>query len=401
MKKVIILSLLTSSIIMASGYRIPEQSVKSMATSGAYIANANGADSAYFNPANMAFNENKSFIEGALTYIGLSTIKYKDNRVATFNAESESETFFLPTLFYSSKDYQGIRYGFSLTVPAGLTRRWESPFAKTFAKKFALEVIELNPSLSYKINNQFALGAGARVIYSNGIVKSDGTGIGKPAIRDMEGDTIEYGYNVALAYKPINNLNISATYRSNVDLNEDGNAKLYLSGTKLYDGGASVAIPLPAVGALAIAYNFGATTLEAVYDITYWSEYKDLDFEYKSSVPIALKAAFDDPKAKNWEDSQAIRLGITHQLNNKITLMGGFAIDENPVPENRLSFELPDADAKLYSAGINYKYSEEIEFGASFLYDQKDDRSVKNSEIDGEFTGSSATLVTFGASYKY
>jgi long-chain fatty acid transport protein len=401
MKRVLILSLLTSSLLVASGYRIPEQSVKSMATSGAYIANANGADSAYFNPANMAFNENKSFVEGALTYIGLSTIKYKDNRVATFNSESESETFFIPTLFYSSKDYQGVRYGFSLTVPGGLTRRWESPFAKTFAQEFALEIIELNPAISYKVNNQFALGAGARVIYSNGIVKSDGSGIGKPAVRDMEGDTIEYGYNVALAYKPLNNLNISATYRSNIDLNEEGNAKLYLSGTKLYDGGASVEVPLPAVGALAIAYNFGATTLEAVYDITYWSEYKNLDFEYKSAVPIALKAAFDDPKTKDWEDSQAIRLGITHQLNSKITLMGGFAIDENPVPSSRVSFELPDADAKLYSAGINYKYSEDIEFGASFLYDQKDDRSIKNDEIDGEFTDASATLVTFGASYKY
>ena len=40
-----------------SAFRIPEQSINSTALSGAYIANANGPDASYFNPANMSWGK--------------------------------------------------------------------------------------------------------------------------------------------------------------------------------------------------------------------------------------------------------------------------------------------------------------------------------------------------------
>jgi long-chain fatty acid transport protein len=401
MKKIILISTIASSLVLASGYRLPESSVKSTALSAAYVANAHGADSSYYNPANMVFNENVQQVEGALTYIGLSEIKYTDNRNPAFNSTSEKEDILAPSMFYTSNDMSGMRYGISLTVPGGLTKRWESAFAKTFAEEFTLKIIELNPVAAYKVNDQFAIGGGLRLVYVEGVVKSDGTGIGRPAVRDMEADSIEFGYNLAMTYKPISKLSIAATYRSNVDLGVEGNAKLFLSGTKLYDGGASVEVPLPAVAALAVAYDFGKTVVELEYDRTMWSEYETLDFNFKDTVPRALQAAFDDPKAREWEDTDAIRLGVTHQLNDKVTLMGGIATDENPAPERNVGFELPDSDAMLYSGGITYNYSDEVTFGAAFLYDTKDERTIKNAELDGEFTDATATLITFGASYKF
>lgn len=401
MKKILTLSIITSSLLVASGYRLPEASINSTALSAAYVANAHGADSTYFNPANMVFNENANLIEGALTYIHLGEIKYKDNRNPTFSGESEAENILAPSIFYTSKDYNGIRYGLSLTIPGGLTKRWESVYAKAFAEEFTLKIIELNPTMAYKVNDQFAIGGGLRLIYSEGIIKSDGTGIGKPVARNMEADTVEFGYNLALTYKPVSNINISATYRSNIDIGEEGNAKLFLSGTKLYDGGASVEVPLPAVVALAISYDFGKTVVELEYDRTMWNTYKDLDFEFKDNVPIALKAAFDDPKSRKWKDTDAIRLGVTHQLNDKITLMGAVATDKNPVPEKNLGFELPDSDAILISTGIKYKYNENMTIGIGLLHDIKDERKVINDDINGEFTDATATLITVGASYKF
>jgi long-chain fatty acid transport protein len=407
-KKIILLSTVASSLVFASGYRLPENSINSVALSGAYVANTRGADSAYYNPANMVFNENINQVEGTLTYINLSEINYTDKQKPALNSHSEEENLFTPSLFYSSKDYNGLRYGFSMTVPGGLTKRWESPYGKAFAEEFTLKIIELNPSIAYKVNDNLAVGGGLRVIYSEGMVKSDATALGKPVVRDMEADTIEYGYNLALTYKPVDEVKVSATYRSNIDLTEEGNAKLYLSGTKLYDGGASVTVPLPAVAAVAISYDYGYTTVEVEYDRTMWSEYKELDFDFKDDIPRALKAAFDDPKPREWEDTDTIRLGITHHLNDKLTLMGGIATDGNPAPEKHIGFELPDSDAMLYSAGVNYKYSKTLSFGASILYDSKDERAVSQGRsltnttaIEGEFTDASATLVTVGANYKF
>ncbi|HIP47023.1 MAG TPA: hypothetical protein EYG95_05640 [Campylobacterales bacterium] len=406
MKKIIALSLLTSSLLVASGYRLPESSINSTALSAAYLANAHGADSAYYNPANMVFQENKHLVEGALTYIKLGEITYTDNRPTVaplFNSISEGENLFAPSAFYVSPFVNCFRFGISMVVPGGLTKRWESPYAKAYSEEFTLQVVEVNPVVAYKMSDQLAIGGGLRLIHSSGIIKSDASGVGKPVSRDMEADSYDFGYNVAATYKPTSALSLAATYRSNVNLTEEGNAKLSLSGTKLYDGGASVTVPLPAVAAVAVAYTFGSTTIELEYDRTFWSEYKELDFDFEDDVPLALKVAFDDPKPRNWKDTNAYRVGMTHQMNKKLTLMGGFAIDENPAPEAHVGFELPDSDAMLYSGGFRYQYSEAIEIGASVLYDAKDDRKVTTDDgvLDGEFTDSNALLVTTGIAYKF
>jgi len=59
------LSVAASSVVMAGGYKIPEQSLNSMALGAAYVAHTTGADTAYFNPANMSFMDaEKSYVEG-------------------------------------------------------------------------------------------------------------------------------------------------------------------------------------------------------------------------------------------------------------------------------------------------------------------------------------------------
>ncbi len=400
------LTILSSSIVFASGWRIPESSSKSIALSGAYVANSNGADATYYNPANMSFNENISQIEIGLMNVGLESMKYKDNRSNEANGnfydgETEEENSLVPSLFLTfpeSKD--GIRYGFSITVPGGLTRRWESPYQKMFAEEFSLKIVEFNPTASYKMADDLSIGGGLRAIYSDGVVKSDGTTI-KPAKRDMEGSTIEYGYNLAVAYKPTTKSNLSLTYRSNVDLDEDGNAKLYVSDTKLYDGGSSVSVPLPAVLACAYAFEIDKTTIEFEFDRTYWSSYKSLDFSYDSNIPIILQDSFDEPKTRNWKDTNAFRIGITHQYDNLITLMVGFSKDGNPIPDEAVSFESPDNTSKTYSLGFDYKLDEKSSFGFGYLNSTKDDRTVTNTTstgetyIDGTFSNATAHLISF------
>jgi long-chain fatty acid transport protein len=399
--KITTLSVVASSMLMANGWRLPEQSAKSVALSGAYVANASGASASYFNPANMSFNPDVYQGEASLMYIKLPSITYADNRIAVLSGESKSEKFFVPTIFVSSKDMNGLRYGFSVTAPGGLSKRWSSPYQKLSAEEFTLKIVELNPSISYAINSKLALGAGLRAVYTDGIVKSDGTipkGLAKgmKIKRDMKGDSWDFGYNLALTYKLQKDTNLAITYRSNIDLTVKGDAKLYANGAKMYDGGTSVTIPLPAVLALAVSHKFNKTTVELEYDKTYWSEYKNLDFNYSKPVlhPV-LKDAFDNPKPKNWSDTDAFRLGISHEVDDDMTLMFGCAIDENPAPTKNIGFELPDSDAKLYSFGLDYKLDNKSSIGFGYLLDIKKKRTVNNSKINGTFTNVKAHLVSF------
>ena len=406
--KITTMSLLASSMLLASGWRIPEQSSTSTALSGAYVANANGAGSSYYNPANMSFNEDDNLLEFSFTYINLPSVTYRDSANPAFDAKSKKENFYVPTIFLTSKNHSGFRYGFSITAPGGLSKRWDSAYQKASAQEFSLKIIEFNPVISYAVNSKLSVGGGLRAIYSDGTVRSDASGLGTDVQRDLKGDTVEFGYNLALSYKPTKESNIALTYRSNVDIKEEGNAKLYVSGTKVYDGGASVKIPLPAVLALAVSYTFNQkTTVELEYDRTYWSKYKQLDFNYKSAIPAILVPNFDNPIPRNWKDTNAYRIGITHQYSDKLKLLAGFAIDKSPAPDGSLGFELPDSDAKLYSLGFEYKLNKKVKIGLSYLYDTKDKRTVHNRTTptsvapDGTFSDESAHLVTASIKYRF
>ncbi len=413
---------LSTATLFGAGYKIPEQSLNSTALSAAYVANSRGADASYYNPANMAFSPSGSDLEIAFTYINLPEITYTDNRGAAYSGKSDVENFYVPTFHYMSKEFNNWRFGLSFTAPGGLSKKWNDPYPKTFAKEFTLKILELNPTASYKINNKFAIGFGVRAVYTDGKVRSDGVapadlnrdGTNDSSVnlkRDLTGNSIDYGYNLALSYLPTKNMTVSATYRSKVDLTVTGDATLsnivvsspYApAGTILgaYNGGASVTIPLPAALNLAVAYTFNKTTVELTYERTYWSEYKNLDFNYNSDLTTGALAIFDSAIPKNWKDTNTYRIGITHQYNDKLKLMAGFAIDESPAPNNTLGFELPDSDAKLYSAGFEYKINKDMRVGLAYLYDSKDSRSAVNTHgVNGTFSDGGAHLLT--ASFKY
>ena len=310
------------------------------------------------------------------------------------------------------------RWGVSMVAPGGLTKRWETPFQKASAEEFTLKVIELNPSVSYKISENFSVGAGLRIIYSEGVVKSNSADAAAlnpkvpSASRDMEGDTVEFGYSLALAYKPTSDMNLALTYRSNIDLKEEGTAKITAVpfGT-LYSGEASVEVPLPAALNVAISKTWDKKfTLELVYERTFWSAYETLDFDYSGPGAAFVPPAFDNPIERNWQDTNTFRVGATAVLDNKFTVMMGFAIDETPVPVQNIGFELPDSDAKIFSMGFRYQQTESLSWGAAFLYDSKetisltrgahsDPRSVLNR--GGSFGGGGAYLTTVGFAYEF
>lgn len=394
-------SVFVAGSAMASGWRIPEQSVDSTAKAGANIASSTRADTAYFNPANMSWMADTWQVELDASYIYLSAIEYDDARTSVYDGKGEEEHFLVPTSFVVSPNYGGARFGLAITAPYGLAKRWESAYQKAVAEEFALTVVEVNPTVSYSFGEMASIAAGPRMIYADATVKSDASGLGIPLSREMEGDTIEWGWNVALAVKPMDKLNLSATYRSNVDLEFEDKAKLNLMGTRVTLD-ADVTIPAPAVLALSVAYDvLDNLNVEFTWDRTFWSKYENLDFNFSPAIP---GNPYEAPQARDWDDTNAFRLGLTYGLNDAITLMAGFGYDENPAPDETVGFELPDSDAWLYSLGMQYKLNKNMEIGVAALYDYKEERKIMVDATDrvyGEFTNASALLLTVGLNYRF
>lgn len=392
MRYIVLLSA-AAAVAMAGGYKIPEVSLNGTALSAAYVANAHGADAAYYNPAAMVYNENANLLEVDATYIGLSSIDFD----GASDYSSKRENFLVPSLHFASKKLgdNGARVGLSVVVPAGLSKRWDHSTPKATAEEFTLQTVEINPSIAVPVSDTVSFGMGFRIISSSGVVKSTAA-----VSRDMEGSSIDYGYNIALVYKPVQGVNLAATYRSKVDLSVEGNAKLYSGSTLAYNGDVSVSVPVPAALNLAASYTFGhGTTVEAVFERTMWSAYDYLDFNYPTSIG-GLAPYFDAPVRKNWENTNSYRLGLT-QKYDKWTAMAGVAYDETPVPESTLGYELPDSDAWIISMGGRYQLNDQWNIGLAGLVDLKQAREVHNSSINGEFSNARAYLVTAGIEYRF
>ena len=405
MKRVALLALIASSVLMAGGYKIPETSLNAVALSAANVAHSNGADAAYYNPANMVFMKDENTLETDLMYIGLSDINYQGTVSAAgpYNLNSKKENFIVPSLHYVSADVSGARFGLSIVSPVGLSRRWEEDPASRSAEEFTLETIEINPTVALPIGDKIGIAIGMRLVHSVGVVKASYPTV---MLQDVEGDSVDFGYNLALSYKPTSELELGFTYRSKIDLSTEGDADLFYDadgsgpGIAALNGTYAVAlnIPIPALLNIAVAYTLPTdTTIEFVYERNYWHVYSEIDFNYTDAT---AEAVFGTAKPKNWKDTNTFRLGITQELD-KLTLMGGIIIDETPIPESTLGFELPDSDTIAVSLGSRYQINEKMNVGLAILYAMKEDRTVLNASLDGEFADSNVLIVSTGLEYKF
>ena len=386
-------SVFAAGSAFASAYRIPEQSVDSTSKAGANIASAEHADASYFNPANMSWLANSWQVEGDLSYIHLSSIDYADARSTTLNGSTKEENFALPQMFVVSPDFNNFRFGFSITEPYGLAKRWDDFYPALSAKKFELAVFEFNPTVSYKINKIVSVAAGVRMLHSTATYDAE------VAHLYTNVDGTSWGYNLAVSVRPDDKSNISVTYRSNVDLDMSGTVEV--GGHAI--GSGDVTVKAPAVLAVSGAYTFWEKlTVDLTWDRTFWSVYKDLNLDLNGHPFIEL--------FKNWKDSNAYRIGLSYKATKVTTLMAGFAYDETPVPSNYLGFDLPDSKAYLFSLGARFQVTPQMNLGIGLLYDMKTDRTVNNLAVpqgslpafaDGKFSGASALLATVGMTYTF
>jgi long-chain fatty acid transport protein len=393
----------------ASAYKLPEQSMRAVGLSAAYVAGtADSADTSYYNPANMGWLGEDQYVDASVTLIYLPKVNFEGTvHGLPADAQSRSEDFLVPTFHYVGPAFGQWRFGLSFVAPGGLSKRWNEQPQRTYAEEFTLAILELNPTLSYTFNDQWSIGAGVRAVYTDGTVRAYGEDAHGNFLfaQNLEGDSFDFGYNLAISWRPQPETTMSVTYRSNVDLTVDGDAKGGgpAVGTAYFDTGADVEVPLPATLAVAAAHDFGRVKLEVVYERTFWSEYEELDFNFDN--PTVEASLLGRSKDKEWDDTNTIRVGLTWHVDEKWDMLFGYAWDESPIPEKTIGFELPDADAQIFSVGSVIRVNEHWEAGFALLYDYKKERDVDASKndngIDGTFDKGGAYLATVGIGYKF
>ena len=411
MKKIIGVCLAACGLLNAAGFKIPEQSNDSVALLNSNVATSFGADAAYNNPANMVFLDGeRSSFENSLTYLQMAKTKFSHEGGQQFTSKKAGA--FVPTFhFVSPKIGDSFRVGFSLVVPAGMSMRWEDGLPRAMSKKFDLKVVEANPSVAYAVTDSFAVALGLRAVYTRGEAVND-IPLPPPSkySQDIKGDGMHFGYNLAITYKPTSDLSLAATYRSKVNMKLKGDSQIVLPLGSPYSGSASLSVPLPASLNLALSYKISNTTLMFDFERTYWSAWKELDFEYGDATaaqrtnPYFKK--FDDPKRRDWKNSDAYRIGIAHDATDRLRLMGAVTFDEAASRTYTTGYDLPDTNSVIYAAGFNYKFTDALELGVSYFYQNRKARDAKHVsgnlyDPNGRFERGNAQAINLGVKYKF
>jgi len=396
MKKTTIGFFLSISYLYSAGYQNPNQSIDASALSTANVAYVKGADTAYYNPANMVHNPNKNDFELDITYISLSPINYKSSD-EKYNINSNKITAFIPTFHYVSPKLgiNDIRLGLSITSPFGLTREWDSFPANVTSKKYALKTIEINPTMAWQINDKTSFALGIRYLKGDAEAILDGQVLPNPYYLSMNGNAYDIGYNIAIAYHYTPQLHFAITYRSKMVLNLTGTSDAILSGNFIHSN-ANLSFLIPANLIVAVSYTFSnKLNIEVVYDKTYWSDTKKVDFDFSSPL---LESIFGKPTAKKWNNSTAYRIGITKEFA-VFDLLFGAAYGTNPAPQEYVSFSSVESDSYVLSSGIKYKPYEDFSVGMAILYSKYDSRTVYSENPfspNGTFDNKSAFTLSLG-----
>jgi long-chain fatty acid transport protein len=259
-----------------------------------------------------------------------------------------------------------VTVGLGLTSPFGLNIRYplDGPL-NTSVTSAALPLIDIKPTLAYKLNDQLAVGVSADIytfasFLGQGHAEQRRVGTGGASI-EAYGKGTGAGATFSLLYTPLRNsdgkpiASIGLVYRTQAVVPLDGS--LLVNGAKVADASTSLVLPEIYTGAIAIwpvRTSEREWKLELDVDYVGWKSNRNLDIQLSSGSPI--------PQPQQWKSVPVIAIGTEYKWLNPswlphwdVAVRSGYTRTEDPVPD------------RTYSPGVASLPSNALSIGAGLL----------------------------------
>lgn len=329
--------------VMAGGFSLNEQSASTSgyANAGA-AAYAEDASTVIFNPAGMSklSGTNVSFGASVLDIDAEakgSTQTTRNRAGAEVNGSEGgdiADPAILPSLFVTHEVNDSIDVGFALHAPYGLAADYDNDFeGKFFADKTELSVISFSPSLSLNNGEGLSMGVGINVMYAEGrlsryqdirgLLRKRGATAGQAETiangyeatygapySDVEGDDIATNFRVGFLYDLTDKTQLGLTYQTATEFNLEGDVKVtgapdasgfpVLTPQSTLTEKASVPLDIPESITFGISHRLNDDlTLLAGATYAKWSRFEELDVfseeNNQGEVSGLLGATGDEP----------------------------------------------------------------------------------------------------------
>ena len=381
----------------SGGLNNPVYGARDLGQANAVVARPQGPSTIQFNPAGL------TELDGTQASLGL-TLHFPSTEYhgpLGYKEHLEEGILYTPNFFLSSdlgKDKFAV--GLGITAPYGLRTEWsKTGFARYVATASEMSLVNINPTVAFKINDHLSVGLGLDYYTScstlerqnnwgltNFILTADPTYLvttpdGSSKIK-VHGDG--WGFNLGLLAKLNEKHSVGLSFRSKAHLNLKGHIDLKnitgpvaaIFGGSTFHSHLSSNLTLPEMVVLGYAYKVNdRLSLEADIQWTNWSRFEKMAVKFARSNAI-LEA--DNPVLRRWRDVLSLAVGMEYQLNDQTQLRAGYFYYESPVPENTFDPSIPGADRHGVTLGVGYEMdSTTIDFAYAAIF--VGDRHITNT----------------------
>ncbi len=360
--------------------RIQGQGSAASAMSNAFAAHADDPSALHYNPAGMTQLQGIQFMAGAIAsggstnFTSLTGITARGDRNGSAAWPPPGHIYITANLKSLGVTALGdLSVGIGLTVPFGSLTRWpnEGPFrsATTFS---TLPLLDIKPTLAYKVTENFSIGLGADIYTFSGLVgegHAERQAIPITGVKtELNGKDTAAGFNASLLYTTLRNndgkplANIGIVYRSQATLHLSG--ALLANGAKVSDANATLVLPQVITGAIAIwpiRTNEREWKLEMDVDYVGWKSVRNLDVTLGNGMTIA--------QPQNWRSTYAVMLGTEYKWlaleslqNWEVALRGGYTNQQNQIPDVTYDPGIPSSDLHVVGGGLGLLCKEQGSF---------------------------------------
>jgi long-chain fatty acid transport protein len=368
-------SLMLTGPAFGSGFSIFEQGAKATGMAGAFAATADDPSAMFYNVAGIAQQRHMAAMTGA-TFINFSNEfegASDDAFASGVSAKYDRHTFIPPNAYAVLPIGDNITLGFGMFSGYGLRTDWQDPFPGRFvARDTNLKTVSVQPSIAWQTSDgRLAIGGGveyrrARLSLqrNNGIFNPFTQRISDVANIYLSSDWDSgIGWTAGVLFKPTETLRVGASYRSDMDIDFNGDATF----SQISTGNAQLdaivkaglppnqkikaTLPFPAVTAIGIATS-AIPNWDVEFDITHstWSRFKTLLVEFQTTPANNLN------RPQNWNDTFSYRLGANRKIGETWEVRFGGVFDENPQPTEGVGPLLPDSDRVGGTFGVAFHH---------------------------------------------
>ncbi|MGP8290179.1 OmpP1/FadL family transporter [Vreelandella zhanjiangensis] len=383
----------TASTANAGGYQVNEQSVSGQGYGHAgRSSNVNDATIVYGNPAGMSFLDRAQVTVGG-TYLNVNTdidnvqaSRTLDSGVATGGAPTGTQIpvggipgssdgdmvpgTLVPFAFYAQPVTDRLAFGFGVYAPFGSKTEYEGNFqGRYFGDYTEVTVMSAQPTVSYRLNDQWAVGAGVTYNKVDGELRrqlpsSAGFNAAGDIDSRVEGEDEAWGYNLGVIYQPVPETTFGLTYRSKVDYTLEGTfvARDPAGNVVRADDSASLDLTTPET------VNFSLTQqmtdrLKLMFGASWvrWSHFDQILVQGGAGDTITQEP-------QNYSNAWAFATGGEYQLTPALALRAGVTLDYTPTNDEDRSVRIPSDDRRIFSLGAGWSPTPDLTLDFAYSY---------------------------------